>query len=266
MKNALKIVRAIIILILGLALLLVGSIAVDALVGRDRLSQWTNTEIDNPDGPGVGAYVAKPAGQGPFPAVIMIHEFWGLNEEIVGKAEALANEGFFVVAPDTYRGVSTRWIPRAIFQVVVTPQERVDSDLDAVFNWMTQQPEVRSDRIMVMGFCYGGGKALRYSLHNEELAATAVFYGAPIDDADVLRSLPGPVLGIFGTADVQISVEQVNAFEAALDHAGIPNQISLYQDQPHAFVTDIDSIRQGGPQGAAWDEFVTFLANTLIEE
>lgn len=262
----LKRILAILIAIPILAVLFIaGSIAVDALIGQGRVEQVTNTEITAPDGTIVRAYVARPDTPGTYPAVIMIHEFWGVRDPIVGKAEALADEGYVVIAPDTYRGVATDWFPRAIYQSITVPQERVNMDLDGVYQWLTTQPDVQTDHIAVMGFCYGGGKALRYSLTNPELAATIVFYGAPITDTATLANLPAPLLGIFGTADQQIPVAEVNAFDQALDEVGIPNQVTLYEGQPHAFVKSIEEIRQGGAQGAAWAEFVAFLDETLQE-
>jgi carboxymethylenebutenolidase len=233
-------------------------------MGGDRLISLANTIIPGADGePDVLAYVAKPEGDGPFPAVIMIHEFYGLNESIIGKAEGLTEEGYYVVAPDTFRGSTTSWIPRAIYQVISTPQDRVNTDLDSVYAWLASQPEVANERIGIAGFCYGGRASLLYSLHNNNLAATVVFYGSPETDPEVLSNLPGPLLGIFGGADQSISVEEVNAFEDALQTAGVPHEITVYDGQPHAFVTDIESIRAGGVQGEAWAQMLGFLEEHL---
>jgi carboxymethylenebutenolidase len=95
------------------------------------------------------------------------------------------------------------------------------------------------------------------------LAATVVFYGSPETDPQVLKNLPGPVLGIFGGADQSISVEEVNAFEEGLQVAGVPHEITIYDGQPHAFVTDIESIRAGGAQGEAWAQMLAFLSENL---
>jgi carboxymethylenebutenolidase len=160
----------ILVLVGVFVLFLAGSIAVDALAGGGRLDAVTNTTIPGVNGgPDVRAYVAKPAGEGPFPAVIMIHEFFGLNESIVGKADLLAQEGYLVVAPDTFRGSTTAWIPRAIYQVITTRPENINADLDSVYAWLESQPDVAQDRVGVAGFCYGGRASLLYSLHNNRL-------------------------------------------------------------------------------------------------
>jgi carboxymethylenebutenolidase len=264
-----KILKRILIglgIVLGaLVLFLVGSVAVDRLTGGGRVDALTNTLIPNANGPAIRAYVARPNTPGPHPTVIMIHEFWGLKPEIIGKADALAQEGYLVIAPDLFRGVTTNWLPSAIFNVISNPAAQVDADVDAVYQWLTQQPEAQAGKIAVMGFCFGGGTAIRYAVTNPNLAATAVFYGTPVDDPERLKNLGGPVLGIFGGADTSIPLTEVNAFEAGLQAANVPHQITIYDGQPHAFVTSIEAIRAqpGGPQAKAWDEFVTFLNTTL---
>jgi carboxymethylenebutenolidase len=263
-----KVIKRLLIILLAVMVVfivfLAGSIVVDGVMGKSRLNSVTNTVIPGVNGgPDVRAYVAAPQGEGPFPVVIMIHEFFGLNESIIGKAQGLAAAGYLVVAPDTFRGSTTSWIPRAIYQVITSKPERVNQDLDSVYAWLQSQPNAQYDRVGVMGFCYGGRGALNYSLHNDRLAATVIFYGSPVADPAVLQALPAPVLGIFGGSDVSIPVESVRQFEAALDQAGIPNEITIYANQPHAFVTDIESIRQGGVQGEAWAQMLAFLDQHL---
>lgn len=263
MKIVKRILIGFVVVIVALVAILAGAVVVDGFQAGGRLEAVTNARIPNPNGPEIGAYVARPSAPGSYPAVIMIHEFWGLNQDITGKARALAEAGYVVVAPDLFRGSTAAWVPRAIYQVISTPQDQILSDLDAVFAWLSSQPDVNSDRIAIMGFCFGGGSSLRYSLHNNRLAATVMFYGSPVTDAAALRSLPGPVLGIFGGADQSIPGSQVNAFEAALNEAGVPNQISVYEGQPHSFVKTIEQVRQGGPAGQAWEEMLAFLGQAL---
>jgi carboxymethylenebutenolidase len=241
------------------AVVLVASVAVDALAGGGRVAAMANMQLPNAAGDPVAAYLARPQGEGPFPAVIMLHEFWGLRPELLGKADALAEEGYLVVAPDMYRGQSTGWLPRAIYLALTVPDDQVLADLDPVFQWLQEQQDVDPNRIVVMGFCYGGGRALQYSLRNDELAATGVFYGDLESDPAILRRLPGPVLGIFGAEDRAPSPEEVAHFEVGLTAAGIDHEVTIYEGVGHAFVTDIESIRQGGAQGEAWAQFVSWL-------
>jgi carboxymethylenebutenolidase len=264
MKLLKRFLFGIFVLLLAFVVLLAGSIAVDYAIGADRLDNVANVTVPGSNGgQDVRAYVAMPEGEGPFPTVIMIHEFWGLNESIVGKADLLAEAGYLVIAPDTFRGSTTTWVPRAIYQVLAAKSENVNADLDSVYAWLQSQPDVDADRIAVAGFCYGGRTSLTYSLHNNQLAATVIFYGSPETDPQVLKALPGSVLGIFGGADQSIPVEQVNAFDTALTEAGVPHEITIYEGQPHAFVKDAQGIRGGGAQGEAWNQMLVFLEDNF---
>lgn len=249
-----------IILVLGFVLIL--SVPIDALRTRGKVAALTNTDINVGDVP-VKAYVAPAEPSEPRPAIIMIHEFWGLKPSILGKADALAEEGYFVVAPDTFRGQTTSWLPRAIWQTIRKSEDEVNTDLGAVYQWLTEQPGVDAERIMIMGFCYGGRAALAYSLINPNLAATGVFYGMlELTESDAER-LPGPVLGIFGEEDSSIPISEVQALEAALSGAGIPNEIELYPNVGHAFVGSIEDIRAGGEDAKAWQSFLEFAERIL---
>ena len=191
MKFLKRILLGLLGLAIGLAVFIAGSIAFDFAIGRERIKAVTNTTLPGQNGgPDVLAYVAAPSGEGPFPVVIMIYEFFGLNESIVGKAEGLAKDGYLVVAPDTFRGSTTAWIPRAIYQVVTNKPEQVNQDLDSVYAWIEDQPNAAANRVGILGFCYGGRGSLNYSLHNDQLATTVIFYGSPITDPQVLRFSP----------------------------------------------------------------------------
>jgi carboxymethylenebutenolidase len=264
MKTVKRILLGIVITLVALILFVPVSIGVDSLIGGRRLDALANTTIPGTGGtPDVRAYVAKPAGAGPFPTVIMIHEFFGLNQSILSKADLLAQEGYLVVAPDTFRGATTSWIPRAVYLVVNADQALINADLDSVFAWLTSQPDVDMQRVGIAGFCYGGRVSLLYSLHNNQLATTVVFYGSSETDPNVLKNLPGPVLGIFGGADQSIPLEEVDAFKKGLEAAGVAHQITIYDGQPHAFVVDADGIKAGGAQGQAWNEMLEFLDANL---
>ena len=264
MKNLKRILLGLLAVLAILILFVPLSIFVDSLFDGNRLDALVNTTIPGLNGgPDVRAYVAKPEGEGPFPTVIMIHEFYGLRESIVGKADFLAKEGYLVIAPDTFRGSTTSWIPRAIYQVINTKPEDVNTDLDSVYAWLETQSDVEAGRIAILGFCYGGRTSLVYSLHNSKLAATVIFYGSPETDPGVLKSLPGPVLGIFGGADQSISVEEVDQFDKALTTANIQHEITVYDGQPHAFVENVEGIQAGGAQGEAWAQMLAFLEKNL---
>jgi len=253
------------LLLTALMIVLFGSIMVDSWLGGGRLAALTNLRIPAGNGVEIPAYIARPNMPGPHPAVVMLHEFWGLNSSITEKADLLAQEGYVVIAPSMFRENTTSLLPRAIYQVVSTPVEQIHADADAVFKWLAVQPDVNAKRIAIMGFCFGGRTSLQYSLQQPQLAATIIFYGSVDVPPEKLTALSGPVLGIFGEADSSIPLDEVRAFESGLQTAGVPHQISIYPGQPHAFVESVAGIRAGGAQGQAWAELTTFLKENLLD-
>jgi carboxymethylenebutenolidase len=235
------------------------SIPVDGWLNRGRVAALTNAVADGPTP--VAAYVARPAdGEGRLPVVVMIHEFWGLNEALLSKADLLAADGYLVVAPDTLRGATTRWLPKALWHTLSTPDERVIEDLDTVIAWLRSRDDVDAERIVVMGFCYGGGKALAYALARPDVpAGTAVFYGDLSDDAAALARLEGPVLGVFGRDDTLVTPAEVDGFERALRQAGVDHVLLRFDDVGHAFVTSADGIATDPTQAAAWGAWSAWL-------
>jgi carboxymethylenebutenolidase len=264
MRRALKILSWVGGALVALIVLAALSIPADGLLGSGRIDAVANVRIANAAGPEVRAVVARPSTPGPHPAVIMIHEWWGLNPAIAGMAEALAAEGYVVVAPDVFRGSTTGWIPRAIYQVSATPADQINADLDAVYTWLAQQPDVLPGKIGIVGFCFGGRTSLRYSLHNPSgIAATGIFYGMATSDPAELRALRGPVLGVFGGADASIPIDDVRALEQGLLQAGVESTVTVYADQPHAFVSDAAAISRPGAAQDAWRQLVGFLGKNL---
>jgi carboxymethylenebutenolidase len=258
MKIVIRVLVWLVGIVLTVAAALVLSVVIDGMQDGQRLKGLTNESFGN-----VRAFVAKPAGNGPFPAVVMVHEFWGLRQEIVDKAKLLSNEGYVVIAPDTYRNQRTDWLPRAIFLSATTPKDRVNLDMTTVFATLEQRVDIDPKRIAVMGFCYGGSVALNFSLSNPRVAATGIFYGQVVTSAQILKRLPGPVLGVFGGADASIPLENVKAFEAGLEAAKIPHEVKVYDGMGHAFVKGVAEIKAGGAQGQAWNQLKLFLERYL---
>lgn len=167
-----------------------------ALQAKASLEDLANTRIPGREGHEILSYVARP-GSAPedadLPVLIMLHEFFGLNPSIVDKAQLFADElECVVVAPDMFRGTSTSFIPKAIWLAATTPQDRVNDDLDDVVSWARAQ-KLDTKRLAVMGFCLGGGKALRYTTGRRPDAATCVWYGQPLTEAYELGMLRAPV-------------------------------------------------------------------------
>jgi len=225
----------------------------------------TNVSFSGPGGASLSGYLAVPQGEGPFPAVVMIHEWWGLNHDTTLLADALAAEGFVVLAADAFRGSVADTVAGARKQVTETPRERIAADLDAALDFLRSHSSVDPQRVASLGFCFGGTQSMYMGTRNPELAAVVIFYGGgPIQSADQLGSMPeaGPVLGIYGQEDGGIPVEQVRNFENALNERGVRNTITVYPGVGHAFVKS-DTYAGGGAPARAWNQMVDFLQENL---
>jgi carboxymethylenebutenolidase len=248
-----------------LALAVAGVILYDSLFPAQTAADFTNVTYTGPDGVTLRAYLAQPAGDGPFPAVLMVHEFFGINEDITQKADLLAQQGYLVLAVDAYRGNTTRLIPRAIWLVVTTPQDEIRADIDAGYEYLLTLPQVSAGRIGAVGFCFGGTQVMHLGTRNPDLRANVIFYGnGPITDPQALGVMgqSGPVLGIYGEQDTGIPLEEVKGFEQAMQARGIPHQVTVYPGVGHAFV-HMDTISVPGPAQEAWNQMLAFLDQSL---
>jgi carboxymethylenebutenolidase len=213
----------------------------------------------------LSAYLAEPTGEGPFPAVLLIHEWWGLNEDIIALADRLAEQGYVVLAVDAYRDKTSNTVPGALMLTFTVPGEQIQADIAASFAYLLSLPQVQAEQIAAVGFCFGGRQAMLLGTRQADLAATVTFYGgSPITSADALGSLGenGPVLGIFGEEDASIPLEEVRAFESAMNTRNISNTITIYPGVGHAFLNSENIDEPGAPQ-QAWNQLLDFLAVTL---
>ena len=247
------------LLLLGL-ILLVGLILVDEVSGPKTVD-FANVTYSSQDGLTLLGYLARPEGDGPFPAVLMLHEWWGLNEGITELADALAEQGYIVFVPDAYRGRLATQIPLALYLRLSTPDAKIHADLDAGLDYLRGLADVDPARVATVGFCFGGEQSLQMSLRRpDDLAATVMLYGSLVTEAARLGPLRDqPFLGIFGATDAQIPVSEVRAFEAALNSLNAPATITIYEGVGHAFVTE-RNYNQPGAAGEAWQQISDFLA------
>ena len=253
-------------LLLLIILFFAGTIIFDAIFGSDT-ADFANIEYTDATGQELVGYLATPDSSGPHPAILLIHEWWGLNEGITILADALAEEGYIVLAPDGYRGQVADTIPRALWLRLTTPTEQVEGDMDTSLAHLLSLDGVDADRAASMGFCFGGGHSLQLGLRqSENLALTIIYYGALVTDPDLLRPLTDgqPVLGIFAEEDNTIFPEEVIEFEAALNSLNIENEITIYPGVGHAFVNE-NNYDQPGPAGDAWAQTLLFLEENLMD-
>jgi carboxymethylenebutenolidase len=248
-------------LMLLLALLAAGTAFAQDILEPGR----TYVTYPGPGGATLQGYLALPPGGGQHPAVLMIHEWWGLNRDITLLADALAKEGYLVLAPDAFRGSVATTPEQAMKQVTSTPPEQIAADLDAALGFLRSHPLADPQHVATLGFCFGGTQAMFQATRQANLEATVIFYGpGPIANAAALGNMgkSGPVLGIYGEQDTNIPVPQVRAFESVLKSKGIENTITVYPGVGHAFVKS-ETYRNGAAAERAWKQMVAFLEGAL---
>jgi len=210
-------------------------------------------------------FLVTPEGKGPFPAMVVVPEWWGLVDWVKDQARALAKEGYVALAVDVYRGKSTSSQEEAHQLMMGTPPERVVGDLKAAFAYLQAMPTVKKDRIGAIGWCMGGGYTLQLATVEPKLAAAVAYYGLPPTDPAKIAAIHAPVLGNYGAEDKGPSPEQARAFEAAMKNAGKTIDLKLYPGAGHAFA-NVSNPWGGYRKEAAedaWARTTAFLAKYL---
>ena len=206
-------------------------------------------------------YLAKPNVDGQYPAVIMIHEWWGLNENIRDMAEKLASHGYVVFAVDLYEGQVATTPDEARELLNSFEQESWIENMNLASEYVQEQ--YSPEKIGSIGWCLGGGQSLNLSLNNDNIDATVIYYGRLVTEQETLSTINWPILGIFAELDQGIPPEQVNEFESVLDELKIPNDIHIYPGVDHAFANP--SGNRYAPEATmnAWQRTIEFLETNL---
>jgi carboxymethylenebutenolidase len=191
--------------------------------------------------------------------ILVIHEWWGLNDHIRGWADRFAGLGYRAMAIDLYDGVVAATAEEAMRSMQSVNQEEANAKYRAAFNALM----VPGRKLAVIGWCFGGGQSLQASLADpDSVSATVIYYGPLITDATKLSTLKGPILGIFAQRDMSITVEKVKAFEAAMVQAGKKLSLHFY-DADHAFANPSGNRYNGDAAKAAWEVTRAFLDEQL---
>jgi carboxymethylenebutenolidase len=220
---------------------------------------------DTVNGKPVQGFMAWPA-RGPrnMPAVVMIHEWWGLNDNIKQMAQRLAGEGYRVLAVDMYNG-----------QVATTPQEaqtymrevtsntgRGVSNLRSAAEFLRRRQ--RASKVGVVGYCFGGAWSLQTALiMPEEIDAAVMYYGRVVNDRERLAALDAPLLGIFGAEDRSIPVADVRQMETTLKELGKTVEIQVYEGAGHGFANPSGQGYNAAAADQAWARTTGWFAQHL---
>jgi carboxymethylenebutenolidase len=219
--------------------------------GRDMEGKGTEAKAD----------VARPAGVEKAPAVIIVHEWWGLNKHIEDIAQRFAREGFIAVAADLYHGKTTKDAQEASKLMGALKQEDGLSRLRVVLNQLRATPDVSA--VGVTGFCMGGTFALLLAC-NAQVDAAAPFYGDVPADAGVIGKLSCPVYFIGAEKDQWITVEKMNRLDAALKRYGKEGEVKVYRGADHAFFNDTrPEVYSRADAEDAWKRVIEFFDRNL---
>jgi len=237
----------------------------DAILGRGAPPRGEALAYFDADPATVG-YVVAPDGEGPFPAVLLIHEWNGLVDRVRQVADAFADEGYVALAADLYRGrVGTnRDENMSLVEETQADPDRIIANLDAAVRYLRSRPDV-TGKVAAMGWCFGGGVALSFALDGESHEGTAIFYGSLIEDPDVLASIDHPIYGTFAGLDGGIPPAAVNRFAQALRAAGVENDIHIYDGVNHGFWLWVDRDPESAsvPAADAWERLKAYLRRVL---
>ena len=217
------------------------------------------------DGQAVTGYLAKPTAEvdTDLPAILAIHEWWGLNDNIKAMTRRLAGEGYTVLAVDLYNG-QTATDPTAAKDlmrgVMDSPGPAQDNILQAASYLMDEQ---NAPTLGSIGWCFGGNWSLRTGLLVEDLDAVVIYYGQLILAPEALDGLDAPVAGFFGEADTSIPVQDVENFEEMLSNQGKYVEVTIYPEVGHAFANPSGKNYDAAAAEDAWEKTTAFFAQTL---
>jgi carboxymethylenebutenolidase len=212
----------------------------------------------------IKGYLALPDSPGHHPAVIVVHEWWGLNDWVKEQTRKLADAGYVSIAVDLYRGDVATTLEQAHEISRGVPDDRALRDLEAGFAFLAARPDVDRTKIGTVGWCMGGGYALELAVNEPKLAACVVNYGAMPTDRGSIARIHAPVLGNFGAEDRGISTADVHSFAAAMKSNGKSVDLKVYDGAGHAFANE--SIKESYRPAAAadaWNRTLAFLGKTL---
>ncbi len=207
----------------------------------------------------LGGYLALAKGSGTHPAVIVIHEWWGLNDWVKEQADSLAAHGYTAFAVDLYKGRVARDAETAHQYMSGLSEDEGIATLRRAADFLRSRDDVRAQAIGVVGWCMGGRYSIRLAAADPGIRACVMYYGAPITDEAAIKGIQASILGSFGGDDKGPTPDQVRTFEKALAAAGKKADIKIYPGAGHAFA-NINNPWGGYREDAAKDAWSRTLA------
>lgn len=239
--------------------------ATGATLGGSGTATGESVEYAIGNGLTATGYLSVPeTGADGLPGVIVIHEWWGLNDNVRAMADKLAEEGYAALAVDLYGGAVAEDAGRAreLMQQAGSDTDAARGNLVGAYHYLTDSLDAPS--VGSVGWCFGGGMSLEAALAlPDDLDATVIYYGRTTDDRDALAALQMPILGLFGAEDQGIPVDGVRAFEAALNELGKSVEIHVYDGAGHAFANPSGQSYRADAAEDAWQRTTAFFAEHL---
>jgi carboxymethylenebutenolidase len=204
-------------------------------------------------------YLALPAGPGPHPGIIVIHEFWGLNGHMKHWADRLAGAGYAALALDLYKGTVAADRDGAMAAMKAVVATEAMTTIRGGLDFLTNDARIKAPVQAVIGWCFGGAWSLQTAMAQPDVDAAIIYYGRLETDPAKLGTIKARVLGVFGTRDAGIPNAEVDKFEAALQQAGVKATIHRY-DADHAFANPSNVAKYDEKNASdAWAKVLAFL-------
>ncbi|MBI4459412.1 MAG: dienelactone hydrolase family protein [Acidobacteria bacterium] len=216
------------------------------------------------EGKSASAYEARPSGAGPYPAILVVHEWWGLSEHIKDVSRRLAAEGFVALAPDLY-GEKVTSDPNlaAAWMAALTPEKGMRILL-AALRFLQEKEPIYAEHIGVIGFCMGGSYALLLACHSPSLKAAVPFYGDVPDPIEQLQNVRCPVLFFAGSKDQWINAAKIQKLKEACQNYSLQSEVRVYPDADHAFFNDTrPEVYHAAAAQDAWTRALGLFSRTL---
>ncbi|HTM21151.1 MAG TPA: dienelactone hydrolase family protein [Kofleriaceae bacterium] len=212
---------------------------------------------------GSKAYLSLPQGKtGPFPGIVVIHEWWGLNANIQHWADRLAGLGYAALAVDLYNGAVATTPDEAMAAMKNVNEADARRILAAAVDFLGSDPRIQAPRRGVIGWCFGGGWSLQAAIDHPQLDAAVMYYGRPDTDPAHLRRIHAHLMAIWGNRDQSLPPDAVNGFEKAVKQAGVVAEFHRY-DAEHAFANPSGPHYQEQAATDAWKQVARFLGENL---
>jgi carboxymethylenebutenolidase len=214
---------------------------------------------------GIPGYLSKPKKNGPWPCLIVIQEWWGLDPQTKSIADRFADLGYLTFSPDLYHGeLAALGENDKAMSLVQKYGPTAPAELQTLFDALKSSPD-STGKIGSVGFCFGGRMSLSLGI-TRPVDAVCTFYGGGMQQIfDQLDQLKCPVLGLFGDQDVSIPVGTVEEFDKLLDKVGVEHEIVVYPNSGHAFFRDSDpEVYRPEASADAWSRATKFFHNHLM--